>query len=38
VDKLRIAATVLSLQILDVLVVAERSYWSARINDEWQEA
>jgi DNA repair protein RadC len=37
-DKLRIAATVLSLSILDVLVVAERSYWSARINDEWQEA
>jgi DNA repair protein RadC len=36
-DKLRIAATVLSLSILDVLVVAERSYWSARINDEWQE-
>lgn len=35
-DKLRIAATVLSLSILDVLVVAERSYWSARINDEWQ--
>ena len=38
VDKLRIAATVLSLQILDVLVVAKRSYWSARINDEWQES
>jgi DNA repair protein RadC len=35
-DKLRIAATVLSLSILDVLVVAERSYWSARIHDEWQ--
>lgn len=38
-ESLRIAATVLGgLCILDVLVVAERSYWSARINDEWQEA
>lgn len=38
-ENLRVAATVLGgLSILDVLVVAERSYWSARINDEWLEA
>lgn len=38
-QNLRIAATVLGgLSIIDVLVVAERSYWSARINDEWLEA
>jgi len=36
-DRLRIAATVLSLHILDVVVVAERSYWSARICDDWRE-
>ena len=36
-DRLRISATVISLSILDVLIVSERSYFSARINDEWQE-
>ncbi|MBP7617357.1 MAG: hypothetical protein KA743_02520 [Geothrix sp.] len=37
-NMLRVASTVLGITILDVLVVAERSYWSGRINDNWQDA
>jgi len=37
-NMLRVASSVLGITILDVLVVAERSYWSGRINDNWQDA
>ena len=37
-DQLRVASTVVGITLIDLLVVAERSYWSGRCDDNWREA
>lgn len=37
-DRLRVASTVLGIEVIDVIHVAETNYWSARVHDKWSDA